>query len=70
MLLTWLVLASILFDFVMLCSKVCVPVLAVWLAAQTPHSKGAKADVLQAKYSLACAQYLPPTPIADAYAAL
>jgi hypothetical protein len=46
------------------------PVLAVWLAAQTPHSKGAKADVLQAKYNLACAKHLPPTPVADAYAAL
>jgi hypothetical protein len=43
---------------------------AVWLAARTPYSKGAKADVLQAKYNLACAQHLAPTPIDDAVEAL
>jgi hypothetical protein len=46
------------------------PFPAVWLAAQTPHSKGAKADVLQAKYNLACAQHLPPTPFNNALDAL
>jgi hypothetical protein len=46
------------------------PILAVWLAAQTPHSKGARTDVLQARYNLACPKHLPPTPVADAVAAL
>jgi hypothetical protein len=44
--------------------------LAVWLAAQTPHSKGAKGNVLQARYNLACAKHLPSAPVAEAYAAL
>jgi hypothetical protein len=28
-----------------------------WLAAQTPHSSGAKADVYQAKFDIACRKH-------------
>jgi hypothetical protein len=42
----------------------------VWLAAQKSHSKGAQTDILQARYSLACAKHLPPTFIGDDVKAL
>jgi hypothetical protein len=41
-----------------------------WLAAQTPHSSGAKADVYQAKWDIACRKHFVNMPSEPVLAAI